>query len=384
MDCGYFRDNVCRSCSLLGRAYADTLVAKEQRLRELFPDVALLPTYACPDARGSRIRARLAVTGSLDSPRLGFLDAGRQLVPVDQCPLHHPQINVFALRLAELIQDARLTPFDPETNRGELKFVVLTCSPAVEPQDSRLMVQFVLRSREAVERARSLWRRLQNEADRVVDVLSINLQPVRSSLINGPEELAVSDQTWLPIRFLNRELLFGPQSFVQTNHHVASALYESAVDVLRTLGTHRLLDLYCGAGAFGLLAADCVESVTGVDSSPDAIQAARESARRNGLTRVRFEERDLTGAVELAASTGGFDTVLCNPPRRGLDPAAVEAIRVIQPEHVVYSSCHPDSLARDLASLNADFKLIRLQAFDMFPFTAHCEVLAVLSRRTTP
>ena len=385
----------------MGQPYEQSLKTKRQALEVLFPDTDIAPFVGVKSAAGSRIKAKLAVFGSLEQPQIGFLDERRQIVAVDQCPLHHPLINEFTRQLPPIIREYRLTPFDRMSDRGELKFVVLSCVP----DSGKLMVQFVLRSREAVDRIRSLWRGLSlpfspSQGEKVADrpdegvrpdstgtailhnisVLSVNLQPICSSLINGPEEIPISDQTSLPIRFGSTELLFGPQSFLQTNHEIACALYAAAGQVLRARSSQDVLDLYCGVGAFALTGAASARTVLGIDISKNAIDCATEAARRNGTAHVRF----LCGSLDQfnAAALRGqhFDTVICNPPRRGLDTASIALIRTVLPETLVYSSCNPITLARDFKSLDADYRLLQLQPFDMFPFTSHCEVLAVLQR----
>ncbi len=368
-------------------------------MQVLFPEVDIAAFVGVKSAAGSRIKARLAVFGSLEQPQIGFLDDRKQIVAVDQCPLHHPLINEFARQLPAIIREYRLTPYDRVTDRGELKFVVLSCSP----DRGKLMVQFVLRSREAVDRIRRLWRASFSAAShaqgettgdslaervllestgtalqRLVSVLTINLQPVRSSLINGSEEIPVSEQRTLPIRFGNTELLFGPQSFLQTNHEIASALYAAASQILRDRSSEDVLDLYCGVGAFALTAAHSARSVLGIDVSDDAIDCAAEAARRNGAVQASFLCRSLDRLTSVELPGRHFDTVLCNPPRRGLDPAGIALIRSLRPETLVYSSCNAATLARDLRELIPDYHLLQHQPFDMFPFTTHCEVLAVL------
>jgi 23S rRNA (uracil747-C5)-methyltransferase len=117
------------------------------------------------------------------------------------------------------------------------------------------MIQFVLRSKEAVDRIRSLWRKMTETERQGIVIMSINIQPARSSAISGREEVGVSEQTMLPIRFDvsdtdNRDLLFGPQSFLQTNYEIATALYSAARGMIQSSGAKRVLDLYCGIGAF--------------------------------------------------------------------------------------------------------------------------------------
>lgn len=377
MHCDFYQQQICTSCSQLHLSYQQTLTHKLGVLAELFPQMNILDFSGEEAAAGSRIRARLAVTGTLESPQTGFYDDQQRLVPVDQCPLHHPLINEWTSKLPEMIRSARLTPYDSGTDRGELKFVVLTSSPS----HRQVMIQFVLRSREAVDRIRSLWRRMTDGEKQTLTVLSINLQPVRSSAIMGREEIPVSDQQYFPIRFGSRELVFGPQSFLQTNHQVATSLYETAAALIHESRAENVLDLYCGAGAFSLMASSTATKVLGIDVSANAIECAEEAARRNGLLNTEYQCRSLECTTADQLSGCEFDTIICNPPRRGLDAATVSLIQTIRPERVLYSSCNAKTLQRDVLALAGEYRVESLRPFDMFPFTTHFEVLALLVRK---
>ncbi len=422
MHCDHFLSQRCRSCSLLDLTYSESLQQKRDVLTQLFPQTPIRPFVECSEVCGSRIRAKLAVTGSVELPTIGFYDDQQNIVAVDDCPLHHALINEFTTRLPAIISEARLTPYDLTADSGELKFVVLTCSPT----HNQLMVQFVLRSREAIDRILSLWRKMTDADKQSIAVLSINLQPVRSSTIAGPDEIAISDQTMLPIRFGDTELHFGPQSFLQTNYEVATALYAAAGRLLQDYSADSILDLYCGAGAFSLTAASHARSVLGIDISANAIACAQEAndfrsrapalernapeapastplprrqeppeqsvprlEPRNKDTALQREPTNSTNAQFLCRSleeftaeelaTHNFDTVICNPPRRGLDAASVTLIQSLKPRLIVYSSCNAKTLHRDAHLLAPDYRLEHLQPFDMFPFTNHFEVLAVFT-----
>jgi len=372
--CEYFQAHRCRSCQMLDSSYQATLQHKRDALQKLFPEILVSPFVPCQNISGSRIRAKLAVTGTAEQPQIGFFDDHQSLVAVNDCPLHHALINHWTQRLPSMIREARLMPYDMQTDRGELKFVILTCSPSHE----QLMMQFVLRSREAVDRLRSLWRRMTAAEKQTVPVLSINLQPARSSTITGTEEITISDQTRLSIRFNGIELQVGPQSFIQTNHEIAEKLYAAAGRLLGEHGAKNVLDLYCGAGAFSLTACSEMKSVVGIDHSENAIACANEVARRQNRNNAQFMCRGLDQFTADELASHNFDTVICNPPRRGLDRASVNLIQTLRPRHLVYSSCNPVTLHRDVQLLASGYTVGQLQPFDMFPFTPHFEVLALL------
>ena len=375
--CPYFPAGTCRSCACLDQTPEQVLDAKQAHLQGLFPGCAVAPAVACQAPIGSRIRARLAVSGQPESAVFGFFDEQQRVVPVEDCPLHHSLITGAIDGLRDFVRQARLQPYDPERNTGELKFVVLTASPS----HGGLMIQWVLRSRESVDRIRRVWGQLTEDLRRVWQVMSVGIQSQRSSRIQGDIEIGISDAQRLPIRFGSVELGVGSGSFVQTNHEIASALYLAVEQKLADQPRERVLDLYCGTGAFSLLAGRCGHDVVGIDITEEAIASAVESATRQGLA-ARFVCQSLQTLPAGETAAGCYDTVICNPPRRGLDDAAEALIRRVQPRRLIYSSCNPETLRRDVDRWRGIFRIQFLQLFDMFPMNRHYEVLCELVRET--
>jgi 23S rRNA (uracil747-C5)-methyltransferase len=381
MHCEYFQSAICRSCALLNQTYAATLEHKMQMVASLFPGVPMLPFEQTRSVPGSRIRARLAVFGTDAAPQFGFLNEQKQIAAVDQCPLHHPRINELVAGLPVVIREARLTPWSLSDDSGELKFIVVTYSPS----HNQLMLQLVLRSKESVDRIRRLWRQHSDTLLPGVTVFSVNLQPVRSSMINGHDEIPVSTEVRLPIQYGSRTVLYGPQSFVQTNYETANRLYQRAAMILLETPLERILDLYCGTGGFSQTAAGPQTTVIGCDVSADSISCANASAAANGLSGATYLVTDSAGLLSTATEPHAqvlrnTDVVVCNPPRRGLDRDSLLLLRTIRPTMLLYSSCNPETLCRDAQDLSQDFRLERIEPFDMFPFTTHLEVLAVFRR----
>lgn len=373
--CQHFSARRCQSCDHLPLTFAGSVSQKQNLLAQLFPGVSLQPLQHCSDPNGSRIRARMAVDWKQSSPTFGFFDQQQRVVPVEDCPLHHPLISQAVPFLREFLLRARLTPFDPDHNTGELKFAVLTAAPDSES----LMIQWVLRSQEAVSRIRSAWRRLSLADRGCVRVMGIGIQPLRTSQIAAELELNVSEESSLRIRFGQLSLFFGPGSFIQTNHEMAARLYQAAGQRIAAGVPGPVLDLYCGAGGFGLMAASHGRAVLGLEKSAAAVENARRAAVEMGFT-AEFRQCSLESEQDLLNQSSGFSTVICNPPRRGLDAASLELIQRLAPQRLLYSSCSPQTLARDLGLLAGNFRPVWMQGFDMFPLTEHFEVLCELEQ----
>lgn len=369
MQCDYFDAGVCRSCTWMGQAYDEQLAAKQSRCAELlaaWPSLTWLPPLTSPEA-GFRNKAKMVVAGSVAAPTLGILDPAGGGVDLRACGLHDPALVAALPVLGELVTRAAVPPYDVAGRRGELKHLIVTVSP-----DGELMVRFVLRSTEAVPRIR---KQLSWLAERLpVAVVSVNLQPEHKAVLEGPHEEVLLGST-LRMRSGSVALHLRPQSFFQTNAVVGPALYEEAAAWVAELAPASVWDLYCGVGGFALHLAAPGRSVVGVEVSAEAVASATLSAA--GLPEVSFVAAD---AIAWApAQPAAPDLVVVNPPRRGLGPDLAGWLETSGVPHVLYSSCNAVTLARDLAAMPS-YRPVRGRVLDMFPQTAHFEVVVLLRR----
>ncbi len=374
MHCAHFESARCRSCTWLPRLYATQLASRQQAARDALgddPGVHWLAPVASAES-GFRNRAKMVVGGSIEAPVLGLLDAGGAGVDLEDCALYPAALRAAFAPLRRLISAARIAPYHVPGRRGELKFVLVT----VAEDSGMLMLRFVLRSREALGRLRKHLPQLQAELPQA-RVLSANLQPLHQASLEGPEEILLGDTDALPLRVNALTLYVGPQAFLQTNTQVAAALYRQARAWVQEIDPPALLDLYCGSGGFALHCADGRRAVLGIENSAAAVALAQRAARHASLPRVRFEVHD---AARGAATLGALPPlVIVNPPRRGLGAELCATLQASSARWLIYSSCNAETLARDRAALPG-FRARRAQVLDMFPHTAHFELLCLLER----
>jgi 23S rRNA (uracil747-C5)-methyltransferase len=373
MHCPHFEAHRCRSCSLLETPYDAQLAAKATQVRALLPHAGLewLPTVRSAEA-GFRNKAKMAVAGTVDAPVLGILDAQGQGVALGDCALYPPAMQALFPACAQFITTARLEPYSLATRRGELKYLLLTMAP----DTGDAMLRFVVRSQEPLARIRKHLPALLLALP-TLRVVTLNLQPEHKAVLEGEREIVLTDAGGITMRVNGLPLHLGPQSFFQTNSDVAARLYATAADWARELAPGSAWDLYCGVGGFALHVAPHARSVLGVEGSEQAVANARRSAAELGLGHVRFEAGD-AGAFARAQAQWP-DLVVVNPPRRGIGTALARAIEASATRHVIYSSCNAESLARDLAAMPS-LRPRRAQLLDMFPHTAHYEVIVLLER----
>ncbi|KTR53100.1 23S rRNA (uracil(747)-C(5))-methyltransferase RlmC [Curtobacterium oceanosedimentum] len=383
MQCDYFDRGVCRSCTLMGQPYGDQVLDKEIRTRELLHDaveaaggagaVEWLPAITSPES-GYRNKAKMVVGGTVQRPTVGILDHRQRGVDLRHCGICTPGIQRALPVLADFIADAGLIPYDVAARRGELKFVLVTESP-----DGELMVRFVLRSEGQLPRLREHLDDLRRVLPEAV-VVTANLLPEHKAVTEGEREVVLTEQETLPMRFDRVTMHLRPQSFFQTNTSVASQLYDQAAAWIDEVAPASMWDLYCGVGGFALHAARPGRAVTGIETSREAIRSAKQSAREAGLTDLRFAADDATEHALRARPDALPELVVVNPLRRGIGETLATWLEESDVDHVVYSSCNPVTLAKDLARMPS-LRLRRARVLDMFPQTGHLEAVTLLSRR---
>lgn len=369
MQCGYFDAGLCASCTHLLTPYADQLAAKDARARAALADhgeLVWLPPVASAES-GFRNKAKMVVAGTVEEPTLGILDTDGRGVDLRGCGLYSPAMHALLPALADLVRTARLTPYDVPARSGELKHVLVTESPAGE-----FLVRWVLRSTEALPRLRKHLPAFLVVHPEVV-VVSANLQPEHKAVLEGDEELVLTERGTLRVEVGGVGLHLGPRSFFQTNTAVAGELYAQARAWVDAAAPRSVLDLYCGVGGFALHVAAPDRRVHGVEVSEQAVASARTTAAELGLADITFETGDAT------AVRPDVELVVVNPPRRGLGPELCATLEASGATTLVYSSCHRGSLARDLAALSS-WTAREARVLDMFPHTDHDEVVVLLTR----
>jgi 23S rRNA (uracil747-C5)-methyltransferase len=379
MYCAHFTAKRCQSCHWLDKPYAAQLALKQQQLTALLspfsPDVLLEPIAS--KQQGFRYKAKMVVQGSVESPLLGIINAQGESVDLADCPLYPPAFApVFALCKA-FISRANLMPYDITTRRGELKFILLSQSL----HSGRFMLRFVLRSKNCLASIQKhlawLLRKLPALA-----LCSVNLQPLAAAVLEGEEEILLTEQSVLAEQLNQIPLYLQPQSFFQTQPVMAARLYQTAADWVAELQrqqgqfTH-IWDLFCGVGGFGLHVSSPQQHLTGIEIAPNAIASAQRSATELGLSQVSFQALDSAAFARAAAAAP--DLLVVNPPRRGLGNNLCQDIERLAPRWLIYSSCNAQTLAQDLAQLS-NYKLLKVQLFDMFAHSSHYEVLTLLQR----
>lgn len=426
MLCQLHDASLCRSCPNLDLPLVQQLQLKQSAVQATLAGQVEARAWLEPFASAPsqfRNKAKLAVSGTTHAPVLGLVDRFDNGTDLTSCPLHVNEIKAALAPLTRAITHMGLQPYSIVKRRGELKHVLVTASA-----NGQLMVRFVLRSTAQLPAIRKGAPRLQSELPGL-RVLSVNIQPRPAAILEGEREIILSQDSTLDMPLYLPELdadgvvvnnkksvlplVLPPQSFFQTNSDVAAGLYAQARAWARdyaggqagaltgesgagepgagksgagrahpdaTQSSQSIWDLYCGVGGFALALAQPGAQVLGVEVSAPAIDGARAAAAQLGLTspQVRFEAGDAS-VLDASGQVYGHDKpdlLVVNPPRRGIGELAA-SIEDSGIQRVLYSSCNPASLTKDLEVMSS-YRVRRARLFDMFPHTNHAEVLVEL------
>lgn len=372
MYCEKYQAGECHSCQWLEFSAEQQLQLKQENLSALLPSLVasvFQPAITSPQ-QGFRNKAKMVVSGSVEKPILGIVNSSGLPVSLTECPLYTSGFLAVFDTLIPFIARAGLTPYNIERKRGELKYLLLTQSQ----HTGQFMLRFVLRSEKKVEQLKKALPWLQQQLPELA-VITANIQPVHMAILEGEQEIFFTSQQTLREELNQVPLFIRPSSFFQTNPIVAAKLYQTAREWVRSLNITSLWDLFCGVGGFGLHCAETHTKLTGIEISAPAIASATQSAQELGLQHVEFQALDST---KFATNKDQIpQLVLVNPPRRGIGETLCEYLSAMQPDYILYSSCNAQTMVKDIERL-AGYRIVKVQLFDMFPHTAHYEVLTLL------
>ncbi|MDY7012167.1 MAG: 23S rRNA (uracil(1939)-C(5))-methyltransferase RlmD [Cyanobacteriota bacterium] len=349
-----------------------------QALRRIgrFEQPPVEPILAVDPSLGYRNKATYPLgVNTSGNVQAGYYRAGtHQLVNLNRCPVQDSRLNPLLAEIKLEIQQAGWSIYDEKTHRGQLRHVSLR----IGRRTGEMLLTLVSTDRALPgigDRARAWLQRYPGLAG-----VALNYNPRRTNTVFGQETYCLAGQSYLREIFAGLEFQLRPETFFQVNTEAAEAMLDVMIQQLALQGDEILLDAYCGIGTFALPLARRVRQVMGIEVQDASVQQARHNARLNAIANVRF----WTGTVESQIDhlEAIPDMVLLDPPRKGCDRAVLDALLHLQPQHLVYVSCKPATLARDLHSLcqTGCYQLRAVQPADFFPQTAHIESVAFLHR----
>ena len=372
---------LCGGCDFWHMDYAEECRLKADRVKQALNRIGgesleEVPLLAAPTCYGYRNKAQYPMASEKGRAYAGFFRAGtHRVVENDRCRILPAETDKIKKFVIDYVNHYRISIYDETAHKGLLRHIYVRRG-AVSGQ---VLVCLVANGRK-LPHAEDLVKRLQAVPGFTTLVLAANTRP--GNAILGDEFITLYGPGYIEDTLCGLQFRLSPRSFYQVNHHQAQRLYEAAITQAQITKDDLVLDLYCGVGTITLAMAKAAGRVIGVEVIEQAVQDARDNAKRNGIENAEFFCADAgKAALELESKGIRADVVVVDPPRKGLNADAIEAICRISPRRLVYVSCDPATLARDVALLKErGFAVQSAQAADLFPRCAHVESIVCMTR----
>lgn len=373
----------CIGCSFINVPYPEQLTRKRGIVAQAlaaFPsllNVEIPPVAPSPRRLGYRARVKLVVRRTKGEVATGlYVPGSHRVMDISSCPVHPRPVNQVLHYLKNKILELGIVPYDERDDSGDLRYLDFRYSFARRELSVTLVSRHPVLP-EAGRLARSLQRRF-----RFVAGVIQNVNEERGNVIWGKSFRSLAGSDTILEQFGNLKLVFPAGVFSQANPFMARKLYDFVYEAAGLRGGETVLDLYCGVGPISFYLAAAARQIWAVDDSEVSISTAKQNARRNGISNCRFAVGDVAAkAVEAGQILGRVDLVVVNPPRKGMGSVAMRALLDLDINRIIYVSCEPHSLARDLDRLvGAGYEIRRLQSFDMFPQTAEVETVVLAQK----
>ena len=335
-----------------------------------------MPILAAPTCRGYRNKAQYPVAAQKSKAYAGFFKAGtHEVIENNRCLILPEETDKVKDLVIDYVNQYWVTVYDEIAHKGLLRHIYVRRG-AVSGQ---ILVCLVTNGR-AIPRPEALIDRLKKVPGFATLVLSVNTK--KGNAVLGDEFITLYGPGFIEDTLCGLTFRLSPRSFYQVNHHQAQRLYEAAISQAQITKDDTVLDLYCGVGTITLAMSKAAGKVIGIEVIPQAVEDARDNAQRNGIENAEFFCGDAgEAALELEKQGIHADVVVVDPPRKGLNADAIEALHRFSPRRIVYVSCDPATLARDVALLKEKgYRLQNAMAADLFPRCAHVESIVCLTR----
>ena len=372
---------LCGGCDFWHMDYEEETRLKAQRVRGNLnrmagEDLETLTILAAPTCHGYRNKAQYPVAQEKGRAFAGFFRAGtHNVVENKRCLILPEETDKVKDAVMDYVNQFRVSVYDEAAHKGLLRHIYVRRGV----ESGQILVCLIVNGRQ-LPKADALIARLQKIPGFTTLVLGVNTR--KGNAILGDEFITLYGEGFIEDTLCGLNFRLSPRSFYQVNHHQAQRLYRAAIEQAEITKEDTVLDLYCGVGTITLCMASAAGKVIGVEVVEQAVEDARDNAKRNGIENAEFFCGD-AGQAALALEKQGIkaDVVVVDPPRKGLNADTIEALSRFAPRRIVYVSCDPATLARDVALLKErGYKLKNAMAADLFPRCAHVESIVCLVR----
>ncbi len=373
---------VCGGCQIMNLDYSEQLNIKTKRVRETLKRIGKVEapvreTIGMNEPYHYRNKAQFPIGLQGNEPVMGFFKTGtHEIVNTEHCYIQHPVNDVLTRIVKAYIKKHSITVYNEKSRKGLLRHMV----SRVSYETGEVMVIFVINGKE-LPHEEELIKALKSEVQNLKTVV-LNVNTKNTNVIFGEETRTLYGEGYIIDKLKDLSFYISPRSFFQVNPTQTEVLYDKALEFANLNKEQTVFDLYCGIGSITLFLAKQAKKVYGIEIVPEAIEDAKKNAELNGLQNTEFirgaAEKEVPKLYEKGITA---DVVVIDPPRKGCEEKVLETMVKMDPERIVYVSCNPSTLARDLAYLEENgYNTREVQPVDLFPHTSHVEAVTLLTK----
>ena len=370
----------CGSCQYQGISYKEQLAVKQKKMNKLLKKFANVKPIIGME---NPFYYRNKVHAVFDRDRKGNIICGtyeaktHKVVPVEECLIEDKISQEIIRTIRDMLKSFKIKTYDEDTGYGLLRHVLVRRGFST----GEIMVVLVAAS-PIFPSKNNFVKALRKKYPQITTVV-LNVNDKKTRMVLGERDIVLYGKGFIRDNLCGCSFRISPQSFYQVNPVQTEILYKTAIEYAGLGRKETVIDAYCGIGTIGLVAAGKAKNVIGVELNPDAVHDAKINARENKITNTRFYQGDAGEFMEKMAEEGErADVVFMDPPRTGSDKKFMSSVIKLAPSRIVYISCGPESLARDLEYFTEHGYTVRkIQPVDMFSFTDHCENVVLLRRK---
>ena len=369
----------CGGCKWIDKPYAEQLRAKEKWFTELMkPYAKPEPVIAMEQPTHYRNKVH-AVFGEdrKHNAISGIYEAGtHRIVPVDSCLIENEKADEIIVSIRGLLKSFKIRPYNEDTGYGLLRHVLIRTGHVT----GQIMVVLVLGS--PIMPSKNNFVKALLKLHPEITTIVVNVNNKKTSMVLGDKEQVIYGKGYIEDVLCGKTFRISPKSFYQVNPVQTEKLYGKALEYAALTGKEVVVDAYCGTGTIGMIASEGAKQVIGVELNADAVRDARSNAKKNNIKNIQFYQNDAGKfLVEMAAQQAQVDVVMMDPPRSGSSEEFLQSVAVMKPGKVVYISCNPETLVRDLKILaKKGYRVKKCVGVDMFPFTESLEAVCLLEK----
>lgn len=372
----------CGGCQFQGVPYTEQIKIKQKNMNKLLKKYGNVKPIIGME---NPFYYRNKVHAVFDRDKKGNIICGtyeagtHRVVPVEECMIEDKISQEIIRAIRDMLKSFRIKTYDEDTGYGLLRHVLVRRGFSTD----EIMVVLVVAS-PIFPSKNNFVKALRKEFPQISTVV-LNVNDKKTSMVLGERDIVLYGKGFIRDRLCGCTFRISPQSFYQVNPVQTELLYKTAIEYAGLGRKERVIDAYCGIGTIGLVAAGKAREVIGIELNKNAVRDAIVNARENKITNARFYQGDAGEFMEGMVSEGErADVVFMDPPRTGSTEKFLTSVVKLGPSRIVYISCGPDTLARDLEFLTKHGYVTRkIQPVDMFSFTEHCEVVCLLTKQFT-